>query len=64
MQMDDNSFFSTILAIVLFFLVVGILGGVLISMKHKEKMAELGYVEVAIPGSVDKYWKKADIPIH
>lgn len=36
-----------------------LLGSMALCFRHTEKMAELGYVEVAYPGSNYMHWEKA-----
>lgn len=47
-----------IIALILAFVIV-VMGCIAMNYRHLEKMAELGYVEVAYPGSTWPHWEKA-----
>lgn len=48
-----------VLAVIATTVAIMLLGSLALSFRHTEKMAELGYVEVAYPGSNYMHWEKA-----
>jgi hypothetical protein len=52
---------SIVLAIgaMVLMITIMLLGSMALCFRHTEKMAELGYVEVAYPGSNYMHWEKA-----
>lgn len=51
---------TTVLAIMIpvLALVVLIMGCVAMNYRHREKMAEMGYIEVSYPGSYRTHWER------
>lgn len=55
---SDGKFWLSIWAIVLSVILVGAVMLTIISTKHTEKMASLGYEEVMVIGSTSTVWHK------